>query len=180
MLTKANLEAVAYLYKLPEDISVASGAADPGLYYMRELEKRDIFSSSNLDGLRKLLSSIERCDLREMVEDFERDKQRHSGRNQHCTRPDEEHIRLNTSYAQAKKTEEQLTEFQKEFAAFCSKHGNPPAARQFYTGMVKRLMEMKESCHKFITVPLYEVIHSSYCLMPTQPNKDKGLPLGEC
>ena len=166
MLVKDDLEAITYLYKLPVDTSAGNSAT--GLSYMKELEKNNVFSSSNLNGLRELLNNIQRCDLIEMVDDFEKERlQKNSTRHQPCVRPQEESVRLNISYSQAKKTEEELLEFQKELIAFCSKNGGSPDVRQFYTGMLKRLKDIRDSCHRFITVPLHEIIHSSYPT-PTQ------------
>lgn len=159
MLKRDDLEAISYLYKLPVDTS--TGSSVTGLSYMKELEKNYVFSSSNLEGLRELLKSIQRCDLLDMVEEFERERQ-NSTRRQPCVRPQEESIRLSMSYTQAKKTEEELAEFQKELIAFCSRHASSPDVRQFYTGMLKRLKEIKENFHQYTTVPLHEIIHKSY------------------
>lgn len=164
MLKREDLEAISYLYRLPVDTSTGSSAT--GLSYMKELEKNYVFSSSNLEGLRELLKSIQRCDLLDMVEEFERERQ-NSCRHQPCVRPQEESIRLHMSYTQAKKTEEELIEFQKELTAFCSRHTGSPDVRQFYTGMLKRLKEIKENFHQYTTVPLLEIIHKSY-LTPTK------------
>ena len=169
MLKKEDLEAISYLYRLPEDTIAGNSAT--GLSYMRELEKKNMFSSSNLNGLRELLKSIQRCDLFDMVEEFERERQqKDSSRRQPCIRPQEESIRLSMSYTQAKKTEEDLAEFQKELAAFCSRHAGSPDVRQFCTGMLKRLKEIRENCHQYTIVPLREIIHSSY-LMPAKSVK---------
>ena len=161
MLKKEDLEAISYLYRLPVDITTCCSAT--GLSYMKELEKNDVFSSSNLEGLRELLKSIQRCDLLDMVEEFEREREReNSTRHQPRARPQEESIRLSTSYAQAKKTGEDLTNFQKELTAFCSRYTGSPDVRQFCTGMLKRLKEIKENFHQYTIVPLWEIIHNSY------------------
>lgn len=171
MLKREDLEAISYLYRLPVDI-ISAGNSATGLSYMRELEKKNMFSSSNLNGLRELLKSIQRCDLIDIVDDFERERQQDSGRHQSCTRSQKESIRLSMSYTQAKKTEEDLAEFHKELIAFCSRHADSSAVRQFCTGMLKRLKEIRENCHQYTTVPLYEIIHSSY-LMPAKSRSVK-------
>ena len=165
MLTKDDLDAVAYLYRLPVDPSVA-GSSTNGLLYLRELEKRDIFSSANLNGLKLLLNNIQRSDLIELVEEFEKERLKYSRVHQRYTRPHEESIRLDMSYTQAKKTKQQLAEFQKEFTSFCSRLGDAPGMKQFYGGMLHRLREMKDSCQQYIVAPLHEIIHFSY-LTPT-------------
>jgi hypothetical protein len=161
MLKREDLEAISYLYRLPVETSTGSSAT--GLWYLKELEKNDVFSSSNLEGLRELLKTIQRCDLLDMVEEYERERQS-STRHQQCMRPhvQEESIRLSTSYAQAKKTEEELASFQKELIAFSSRHSSSPDVRQFYTGMLKHLKEIRENIHQYTTVPLREIIHSSF------------------
>ena len=174
MLKKEDLEAISYLYKLPEDI--ASSTSATGLTYMKELEKSDVFSSSKLEGLRQMLKNIQRCDLLDMVGEFERERQ-NSTRQQPCTRPPEESIRLSTSYAQAKKTEEELAYFQKELIAFCSRHADSPDVRQFYTGMLKRLKEIKENLHLYTTLPLLEIIYNSYSLTSAKSGKQSQ---GKC
>lgn len=169
MLTKEDLDALAYLYRLPVDV-IAVGSSSNGLPYLRELEGRGIFSCSNLAGLKELLNSIQRCDLIEIVEEFERNQQKHSVGGQRCLRPQEEEVRLGMSYAQAKKTESQLTEFQKEFTAFCSKLGDLPGISQFYSGMVKRLQQISYECHQYITLPLCEIIRCSYLMLSHSDN----------
>ena len=164
MLTKEDLDALAYLYRIPVDV-IAVGSGSNGLLYLRELEGRGIFSYSNLAGLKEMLHNIQRCDLIEIVEEFERDKQKHFVGTQRCSRPQEEKVRLDMSYAQAKKTELQLTEFQKKFTAFCSKLGDLPSIPQFYSTMVKRLQQMNHECHQYITLPLCEIIQRSYLLL---------------
>lgn len=159
MLKREDLEAISYLYRLPVDTSTGSSAT--GLWFLKELEKSDIFSSSNLEGLREFLKTIQRCDLLDIVEEYERERQ-NSTRHQQCQRPQEESIRLSTSYAQAKKTEEELASFRKELIAFCSRYSGSPDVRQFCTGMLKRLKEIKEDIHQYTTVPLREIIHKSY------------------
>ena len=176
MLKKEDLEAISYLYKLPEDI--ASSTSATGLTYMKELERSDIFSSSNLEGLREMLKNIQRCDLLDMVEEYRLERERQSStRQQPCTRPQEESIRLSTSYAQAKKTEEELAYFQKELIAFCSRHADSPDVRQFYTGMLRRLKEIKENLHLYTTLPLLEIIYNSYSLTPAKSGKQSQ---GKC
>ena len=171
MLTKEDLEAVAYLYRVPVD-QVGHGS---GLLYLRELEKKDIFSSANLDGLKQLLNNIQRSDLIELVEEFEKERQKRSRGHQQYTRPLEERIRLDVSYTQAKKTEQQLAEFQKEFTSFCSRLGDTPGMKQFYGGMLHRLREMKDSCQRYLVAPLCEIMHSSYLSpTPAQSSGDQG------
>ena len=166
MLKREDLEAISYLYRLPVDTSTGSYCSVTGLCYLKELEKSDIFSSSNLEGLREFLKTIQRCDLLDIVEEYERERQ-NSTRHHQCQRPQEESIRLSMSYAQAKKTEEELASFQKELIAFCSRYSSSLDIRQFYTGMLKRLKEIKEDIHQCTTVPLREIINKSY-LTPTK------------
>ena len=161
MLTKEDLDALAYLYRLPVDV-IAVGSSSNGLPYLRELERRDTFSSSNLNGLKELLNNVQRCDLLGMVEEFEKDRQKFFTGIQICTRPQEECVRLDMSYAQARKTEEELTKIKKEFTAFCSKVRDAPGVTQFYNETLKHLERIKEECHQYITIPLREILHCSY------------------
>ena len=155
MLSKEDEEALAYVYRLPADIMLSSSGAN-GLPYFMELEKRDIFSPSNLNGLKEILNIIQRCDLIEMVEQYEKQV---SSSNSGYRRPQEERTRLENIYAQATNLEVQLSEFQKEFTSFCSKFREPSGVTQLYTGMVKQLHDMRDDCHRKITIPLFKVVN---------------------
>ena len=165
MLSREDMEGLAYVYKIPADAVAAVGRSTNGLPYLRELQKMNIFSSSNLRGLREVLINIERCDLIKMIEEYEQERDSQPARRVRYTRPQEECTRLDISYAQAKKTEDELVDIQRELSAFCSKLGSTNTAiglMQFCTGLSRRLKRMKDDCNQYTTIPLHDMINQTY------------------
>jgi hypothetical protein len=130
-LRARDVEALQYMYK------IASTENLTNLGVLRILEKRGVFSSTNIEGLRTLLQTVERCDLLEML-----------------TKEDK---RLELCYLQAVSLGERLEAIRVDLAHFCAMQECSPTERSFCGGIRDRVQEVQKEMKAYLTRPLKEV-----------------------
>lgn len=128
-LKARDVEALQYIYKVSTE-----GLTHLGV--LRALEKRGVFSSSNIQGLKILLRNIDRCDLLDMLRE---DK------------------RLELCYLQAVSIEEKLEAIRVELTCFCAKQECSPTERSFCSTIMERVQDVQRGMKQFLTQPLKEV-----------------------
>ena len=128
-LRSSDVEALQYIYK----VAVENGT---NLGVLKALEKRGLFSSTNIEGLKNLLCNIDRYDLLDMLKE---DK------------------RLELCYFQAVSMEENLEAIRTDLAKFCSKQECSPTERSFCGGIRERVQLVQKQMMEYLISPLREV-----------------------
>lgn len=128
-LKARDVEALQYIYKVTTENVTNLGV-------LKALEKRGVFSSGNIEGLKTLLCNIDRCDLLDMLKE---DK------------------RLELCYLQAMNMEKKLEAIRVDLAHFCSKQECSPTERSFCSVIVDRVQEVQREMKQYLTRPLKEV-----------------------
>ncbi len=132
-LTRENIEALKYMYKLLDDNMSNLGV-------LRILERKGVFSSSNSKGLKDLLSNIHRCDLMDMVKSVESKR-----------------ISVQLCYYQAKSMEEQLAAIEAELLEFCKKQECSPTERLFCKKISIKVEKVKKETRDYFIDPLRKI-----------------------
>lgn len=128
-LKAKDVEALQYLYKVStENLS--------HLGVLKALEKRGVFSSNNIQGLRTLLTDIDRCDLLDMLRE---DK------------------RFELCYVQAVSIEDKLETIRAKLASFCAKQVCSPTERSFCGMIMEQVQDVQKGMEEFLTQPLKEI-----------------------
>lgn len=128
-LRSNDVEALQYIYKVSVENVTNLGV-------LRALEKRGLFSSSNIEGLKNLLCNIDRYDLLDMLKE---DK------------------RLELCYFQAVSMEEKLEAIRTDLANFCSKQECSPTERSFCGVMRDKVQVVQREMTDYLIRPLREV-----------------------
>lgn len=128
-LRSGDVEALQYMYKVATENVTNLGV-------LKELEKRGVFSSSNMQGLKTLLCNIDRCDLLDMLRE---DK------------------RLELCYLQAVSMEKKLEAIRVDLAQFCAKQECSPTERSFCGGITERVQEVQRETREYLIRPLKDV-----------------------
>lgn len=132
-LREQDVEALKYMYKVSTENLTHLGV-------LKVLEKRGVFSSHNIQGLKTLLRNIERCDLLDMLRE---DK------------------RLELCYLQAVSIEEKLEAIRTELASFCAKQECSPTERSFCSAIKEKVQDVQRGMEQFLTQPLKDVYQES-------------------
>ena len=142
-LSAQNVEAIKYMYKI-------IGENITSLKVLMTLESKGVFSSSNIQGLKVLLTNIERCDLLDMVESMD-DK------------------RLELCYFQAMDIERKLEVIKADLLDFCSKQECSPTDWLFCNNICSRVQNVRNEM-EYLVRPLTE-----YC---SERQTSKYIPIG--
>ena len=132
----SDVEALKYIYRVTDE-SISN------LGVLRILEKRGVFSSGNITGLRDLLSNIQRCDLLDMLRTVE-DK------------------RLKLCYFQAMSIEDQLKAIQEDLMQFGAKQECSPTERSFCGKVASKVMKIQREMKDYLIEPLKEINQEAY------------------
>ena len=158
-LNERDHEALNYIYNLSDKNS-------NNLRSLRELEKRGLFSYSDIHGLNNILKDINRSDLIEMVEAF---KQSHcpSSSQSSCTFEDSgDLVKIRLCFLKARDFKDRLSVLQKMHQDFSlaseeSATSSVSAKCQFCEEMTKQLKGMEQDVDRFFIAPLMELIDST-------------------
>lgn len=135
-LTGRDVEALKYMYKVCNENA-------SNLRVLTTLQNKGVFSSTNVQGLRTLLSDIHRCDLLDMVR-----------------MPEDS--RLELCYCQAMSIEDQLGTILSELVDFCGKQECSPTERLFCSKITSKVQKVKGEMKEFLTQPLKALHTASY------------------
>lgn len=131
-LRLGDVEALRYIYKVNDEKLTNLGV-------LKALEKRGVFSSKNVQGLKVLLCNIERCDLLDMLKVVEEDK------------------RLKLCYFQAISIQQQLEAIRADLVEFRGKLECSPTERLFCSKITDRVQKIHTEMQDYLTQPLKEV-----------------------
>ncbi len=135
-LKMEDVEALKYMYGVHDEHT-------SNLKVLRILERKGVFSPSNIQGIKELLSNIERCDLLEMLRETSHDK------------------RLKLCYCQAISLAEQLQAIKAELMGFTAKQECSPTERLFCNKITDKVLRVQREMNEFIIQPLKEVTTES-------------------
>lgn len=127
----SDVEALKYLYRVTTDEGVST------LGVLRILEKRGVFSSGNIKGLRTLLCNIDRCDLLDMLKIEDK--------------------RLALCYFQAVSIETQLEAIRADLMRFSAKQECSPTERSFCGKIADRVVRIQGETKDYLIRPLNEM-----------------------
>ena len=136
-LRERDVEALEYIYKVN---SVEKATTSLGV--LKKLESRGIFSSSNIQGLKAMLRTIDRCDLLDLLRGVE-DR------------------RLELCYMQALSLEEKIEAILGKMAVFCEKQNCSPTERSFCSHLRDDMRFMQKDMKEYLIKPLGEVCKSA-------------------
>lgn len=167
MLSRQDLGAITYLYKLPD-----SSACQ--LEVLKELERRGLFSASSPEGLKTLLDAIYRSDLSAMVHKYMTMNNDRGCVCRHITAMMKK-CNLELCVAQTDNLMRHLQDIKQRLVAHSTTHRMTPDDFQFYSEMDKTLTQMQSEVSRYMKDPLEDLQRSLGLCLHSLPSLYKEL-----